>query len=423
MPVTRFTGIMSDQHLAASPPALPGVERLDRVACSRHLELWAGRSQDAGGGKAGREHPVEVVAARSETGTDLVRAIRRAAATGAAGAPLVLASAPDAVALAVPDGATLRQAAADGGLTAPDALDLVRGLLEVVRAGEKHAVVHGCISLDAIRRDRGGAWRLTRWERLTAGLPGDRADLAAVVRLTASLLVHLPLDGSPSRAALDQLVRQVGDGPDRIGSAVAASRFLTEPTVAASRAPAGPAVPDRPPLRTWLLGTAAAGVLTVGAVTGTAFLVTGGPAPVEERPAPVADGSAPQRDLAPHETRALVQRLADARTAHLQNPDAPDTANRAGSPAARADALLLEDLDGARLDGFATAVESATPLGSVPADPEPGRHATVLARLSDTAYTVIAPDGSRREVAASGPRTVTLTLVATGDGWRIDEVA
>ncbi|KQY47771.1 hypothetical protein [Cellulomonas sp. Root137] len=88
-------------------------------------------------------------------------------------------------------------------------------------------------------------------------------------------------------------------------------------------------------------------------------------------------------------------------------------------PAYRADSLLLPDLDGVRLDGFAVDVQDAWLV----ADDSRRGTTDVAVTAATSAYDRVPADGgAATQVAASAARTVVLGLRWTPDGWRVWDV-
>ena len=88
-------------------------------------------------------------------------------------------------------------------------------------------------------------------------------------------------------------------------------------------------------------------------------------------------------------------------------------------PAYRADSLLLPDLDGVRLDGFAVDVQDAWLV----ADDSRRGTTDVAVTTATSAYDRVPADGgAATQVAASAARTVVLGLRWTPHGWRVWDV-
>ena len=127
--------------------------------------------------------------------------------------------------------------------------------------------------------------------------------------------------------------------------------------------------------------------------------------------------------LRAEDVRPVVRALARARAAALASPEAgpaPDTGSQPDSTAAEEDARNLAALRaaGVRYHGLQLTPRSVRLVSS-----RPGR-AVVDVVLDASAYDVVDAGGSvvRRVPAARGAPT-RLTLVGTGDGWRVSAVA
>ena len=96
------------------------------------------------------------------------------------------------------------------------------------------------------------------------------------------------------------------------------------------------------------------------------------------------------------------------------------TVDIADGPASVADARLLADLDGARVDGLAVDVQDAW---LVEDDGSRGDTTDVAVTSAMSAHSRVPADGGAAvQVAASEARTVVLGLRWTDEGWRVWDV-
>ncbi|MGF0117114.1 hypothetical protein ACQFYA_12430 [Promicromonospora sp. Marseille-Q5078] len=168
------------------------------------------------------------------------------------------------------------------------------------------------------------------------------------------------------------------------------------------RLPGDPAEPPRPTDAATAVGEADGGEATD---------------PTQER----ADPAAAAAEL----TRRRVALLSDG--SGTGAPDAPDVADVAdlagvdvpGSPAHDADAALLDDIGqaGTRVRG------ASARLDDVRTQRHEGDEADVVVRYAVGAHEQVAPGGVVTAVPATDPRSATLRLAWTADGWRVAEVS
>lgn len=340
------------------------------------------------------------------------------------------------------------------------AVPVAQALAELHAAG----LAHGAVGADRVVLRPGGVPVLVdlRGALLGAGTAtGDVHRLVAtLLGLMPSLDVHLAAgvdEAARLRDALEQLLRERAT-PEHLVDAVFAAATAQPVHVPAADELAGAQValeagrsgqpravdaplPRRarraPVRRRWPLALGAVAVAVVaagGAVLGSRLLpgpdgataapVSTGASATAEATAAAAVAGAAQDDRAaladqgaPDVAAAALTRL---RVAALAVPDGPGVAALEvdGSPAEQADAALVAQLAGARSEGLAVEVHSATVVG---ADADGDVRVAVTSTLS--AHERVAPTGERSPVPQTGPRTVELVLRWTSDGWQVQDVS
>ncbi|MBT0994834.1 protein kinase [Cellulomonas sp. DKR-3] len=355
-------------------------------------------------------------------------------------------------------GTTLEQVCGARGPLGPgESVTVAIPVAQALDALHRSGLVHGAVSARAIVLDPAGRPVLTcAGSSVGRGAQGaePRQDVRALLALLLAHLDRGPAAGATEEdpagrdaglgAALEDLLRADRDGEPVTADRVVGRCFrtcaprpvrlptrdelrrvaLTAGTVGALRRPR--TEPDRARARpgpggrrlallgvggTVLVAAAVVGLLTVTRPAGPARAVPEPAAAVTTRASSVDTPSDPQEAA-----RALTARRAEllvaGEVAGLAEVEVVD------GPAHTADAALLGELAGDRLDGLRVHVERVTALPAEAAD-----EARVLVGSSASAYERLAGDGT---VVATGPAATTdvvLVLRWTDAGWRVWDVA
>jgi len=310
-----------------------------------------------------------------------------------------------------------------------EGVTLVVPILQALAALHAAGLVHGPVTASTVVVRPDGRPVLTDLRGAVLGsgsVDGDvRRWLATVVgRLPgADLDALLPVPRDPTLREvlepalrddldLDALVRACFASAEPEGlrvpdPAVLAAGELTRQGARRSEPPTRRAAPARwtlgPRARAWSIGSAVVSVVL--ACTALVVGATGGGDHAGDRTTTRPDAVRAAIDL----SRARGSVLAAGDVDALGSVEVPD------GPAHAADAALVASWDGARMEGLAVDVRSASRADPAGTDEAPRVEVTSAAG----SYVRVDPGGGRTRVAAAPARSVVLELRWTDDGWRV----